>query len=305
MAKPARLILIAIIAITALSPTYAVRGATPPPPIDEGRQAITALDWKSAIRYYTPLAAAASPGSADWTRATFCLAVAQQQFQPASTETMNPARQLYQSIIDQSKELPFVARSMMNIGRIAELKDFSDDAVDLPRARKYYARVIERFASDPIASEAVLREAAAYIMEYDAPAFTNVKAGVALLEKWIADHPNDGLASVMWQTAGDAYFMPLDDWKNALRCYENVDQLGWTDQGNQGAWYWRCAKMAEKLNDTKTAIKYYTKIINETPSSGQGYASVLALRKLGAPVPFNALFEDSPTSQPAAKEATR
>jgi len=271
-------------------------------PADEGRAAIANLDWKTAIRYYEPLAANARPGTPEWTQASFCLAVAEQQFQPASASTIGTAEQLYRAIIDQSGDKRYVARSLMNLGRIAELRDYTGDKIDLATARKFYAQVAEKYDGDPVASEATLREAAAFVMEYDAPDFVLARQGPPLLEKWLAAHPNDTFAAPMWQTAGDAYFMPLEDWKNALRCYEQVDRIGWIDPANSGPWFWRCARIAEKLGETKTAIKYYTKIINEAPNSGKGYASVLALKRLGAPVPNNPLFAD-PATQPAGKEA--
>ena len=102
-----------------------------------GRTAIGDLDWSRAIRIYQPLAAAATPGSDAWTRATFCLAVAEQQLQPPDAGTIDAARKLYQSVIDQSKDTRYVARSLMNLGRIAELKDFSADPVDLKGARTF------------------------------------------------------------------------------------------------------------------------------------------------------------------------
>lgn len=297
----------AILAMTCAAATarsaIADAGAGAGADADAGRTAIATLQWQDAVRIFTPLAAAAAPGTPEWTQATFCLAVAQNQLQPPSADTIGAAARLFQSIIDRSADPRYVARSMMNLGRIAELRDYSADVIDLPKARQYYAQVIEKFPNDPIASEAALRQGAAFIMEYDAPGFEKAKTGVARIEKWLAGHPGDALASVMWQTAGDAYFMPLDDWKNALRCYEKVDTIGWTDAGNQGASYWRCSQIAESLKDTKTAVRYYTKIINETPNSGQGYAAVLALRRLGAPVPANPLFDD-PATRPSASATT-
>jgi len=271
---------------------------------DEGRAAIANLDWDTAIKYYQPLAANAKVGTPEWTQATFCLAVAQQQVQPASGDTIGTAEQLYRSIIDQSNDQRYVARSLMNLGRIAELRDYTGDKIDLATARKFYAQVAEKYANDPIGSEAKLREAAAFVMEYDAPDFKLARQGPPLLEKWLAEHPNDPLAAPMWQTAGDAYFMPLEDWKNALRCYEQVNRIGWVDPANSAPWFWRCARIAEKLGENKTAVKYYTKIINEAPNSGKGYASVLALKRLGAPVPNNPLLAD-PATQPAAAPATQ
>lgn len=269
----------------------------------EARQAIADLDWKQALNLYPAIRDAADAGSERRLEATFCLATAWHHVQPPDEGTIATARQMYQEVIQQSPGSRWAARAMMNLGRIEELRDYLDDKIDLDAARAHYDRVVELFGDDPISGEATLRAAATLVMAYDAPDYEKVKQGVARLEAWIASHPKEPLASIMWQYAGDAYFRPLDDYKNALRCYEEVDKLGWVDQGNQGPWYWRCAQIAErKLKLPDVAAKYYAKIIVETPNSGKAYESIQALKRLNKPIPASPMFDLTAPSDPPATQ---
>ncbi len=267
--------------------------------LEAARQSIVDIDWKQTIKLYTPIREAAAAGSDIYTEATFCLAVANHHVQPPDGGTIANAKSLYQKVIEQSPGGKWAARAMMNLGRIDELRDYPDDVVNFDSAREQYLKVVQTFPNDPIAGEATLRAAATLIMAFDEPDYTKVKQGIAMLEQWLASHPDEALKSVMWQYTGDAYFRPLADYKNALRCYEEVDRLGWSDKGNQGPWYWRSAQIAERyLDQPDIAAKYYRKIIVETPNSGKAYESILALKRLGKPVPSSPMFESPvPTTQ--------
>lgn len=284
------------------------------------RKQIEDLSWSTAIDAYEPLRDAAKPGSAEWTEATYALAACYHQVQPPSAGNIRQAQALYKEVIEKSTDERYIARAMLSMGRIDEMRDYLDDNVNLDTAREWYLKVAERFKGQPIAGEAVLRAASTLIQAFDEPKYLKVKEGLAMLEKFLAEHPDDPLASVMWQYAGDAYFKPLADYRNMLRCYENVDRLGWVDKGNQGAWYWRAAQVAEReLKDVDTAARYYTKILVETPTSGKAYESLEALKRLGKPIPDVTRFSrdatepgssgsegaNGSTTQPATQPSTQ
>jgi tetratricopeptide (TPR) repeat protein len=283
------------------------RAADPAPSeaLRAARQSLAELNWKQVINRYEPLQATAQKDTPEWREATFCLATGYQHVQPPDQDTIGRAESLYQEIVRDSKDVRYVTRSMMNLGRIAELRDYPGDKMDLDGARAKYLEVVEKYPNEPIASEATLRAGATLVMAYDAPSFEKAKQGIALLEKWLADHPKDPMASVMWEYTGNSYFQPLNDPKNAMRCWENCDRIGWIDPANQGPAFWRAAQVAERqLKEPKIAAKYYRKIILDTPTSGKAYQAALALQAMGEQVPVSPLLGDLLKPRQNSSEAT-
>jgi len=288
--------------------------------VDQARDELTNFNWEAAYTHFKALADAAPARSDAWAQATFGQAAAVCNRQPASKGYADEAARLYQSIIDNAPQSKYTPRAMMNLGRLKELRDYPGDKPDLSGASVLYLRVANDWPDSPIASEAILRAASSMVQAYDAPAFVKVQSGISLLEKWIEGHPQDPYLSIMYQYLGDTYFLPLaTSAKNAgdvekmkqlyaksLSYYDKVNAIGWTDAGNQGPTLWRCAVMSEAIGNTPSAIKYYTQIINETPTSGKAFESQLALRRLGAPVPEIDLMHNArPSTRPTKLEASR
>jgi tetratricopeptide (TPR) repeat protein len=299
MPRKPLLAVLCLIAATLAVPTR-LRASEPVDELVAARKLLVSFEWDQAHEAFLEVAKKAPPKSDRWVEATFGAAVAISQGQPQDPDRVIEADKLYTLILEQTPQSKFVPRVMMNLGRLKELVDYKGDVVDLVGARAEYTKVTEKYPNDPIAGEATLRAAATLIQTYDAKdQYANVKQGIGLLEKWLASHPNEPLASAMWQYVADTYFFPLNDNKAALAAYAKVDALGWTDRGNEGPWLWRCAVLSEKEGQTASAIKYYTKIITTTPNSGKAYESSLALKRLGAPVPEINILKTRTTTRPA------
>jgi tetratricopeptide (TPR) repeat protein len=240
------------------------------------------------------------PGSDAWQEATFGAATCAQQTLPPSEAKATEARALYQALLEKSPESKYAPRAMMNLGRLAELRDFFGDAIDRPGARRWYQQVVDRWPQDPIAGEATLRIAATYIQTYE---LEQVQLGVVVLESWLAKHPDDPLAGGMWSYLADTNFLPLQNYARAIECYRQADRFRYADRNRQGQVYWRAAIIADRyLNDCDTAVYFYTKLITDVPNSGMGYAAQVALKRLGAPVPEIRLYppKREPPAQPTA-----
>jgi tetratricopeptide (TPR) repeat protein len=266
------------------------------------RELLAALQWDKAYQAFIAIAneeAAKSPNSDRWMQATFGAAVANSHGQPVSKDRVDRSMQLYEALVVARPDSKYAPRSIMNMGRLLELRDYPNDEPQYEAAREKYQQVVARWPNDPIASEATLRVAGTYVQAYDAPDFEQVRKGVDVLENWLAEHPKDPYASVMWQYLGDTYFIPLKEEAKALEAYNQVDALGWTDKGNEGPLLWRAAILAERTNNKDRAIYYYTKVITDTPNSGKAYEAQLALKRLGAPVPEISLFRKAATTRPA------
>ena len=248
---------------------------------DDARDAIASMEWKLAETRYADLAAASRRGTIDWTKATYAEAVAIQHGQPASKATIDRAAALFQSVIDSSADDRFIARSVMNLARFAELPDYPGDDIDLPGARRLYDRVKDRWPNDDIGSEAALRSGATLIMAFDAPAFEQVRAGVAQLRAWASQHPNNSYASVMWQYAGDTCFRTLNEPAQALDCYDAAARAGWADDTTLSALYWRCARIADQsLHDPRRAAAYYRALVAASPNARKASAATQEIARL-------------------------
>jgi tetratricopeptide (TPR) repeat protein len=260
---------------------------------------VTFINLEKANVLYAEARAMAERGSLDWQKATLGEATCIWHQLPIERANAEKAAVLFDELVDTAPRGPFAGRALMNLGRILELPDDRDDPVDLPGARAFYQRVADGWPADPIAGEATLRVAGTYIQTFDKP---SVLKGVELLRHWVETHPSDALASIMWQYLAETYFFPLEDYRRSLEAYDKVDALGWTENGIQGRTYWRIAQMSEKfLKDRDAAIRYYTKIIVEAPTTGKAFESQLALKRLGAPLPAAA----APPSDVEAPEPER
>ncbi|NLF39836.1 hypothetical protein GX586_10345 [bacterium] len=242
----------------------------------------------------------AAPGTPAWQQAIFGKAVCAHQFSPSSQRLIEEADTLYRQLLAECPDSPYAPRATMHLGRMRELGDYYGDAPDLAGARVLYQQVIDRWPTQDIAGEALLRIAGTFIQTYDA---TQAVHGVSLLESWLRTHPGEPLAAAMWQYMGGAYLNPLNNHARALDCYLEADRHGLLVLGKEWVVYWRIATIADHfVTNRDVAVAYYSRIITETPNSGKAYESQLALERLGAPVPPITLYTRGARDAARAKE---
>jgi tetratricopeptide (TPR) repeat protein len=249
---------------------------------------MTYFDFKKAYGLFDGVLRKTTEGSPEWQQAVFGKAVCAHQVAPASAAMIDEAVQLYQQLIDTTPDAPYAPRAMLNIGRVYELSDYYKDGEDFPKARAYYEQVVERWPDLPIAGEATLRIAGTYVKSFEPK---QVRKGTQVLEDWLAEHPDDPLASAMWHYLAVTYFYPLENYAKYVSCMERADEIGLLLRGRLRLDYWRTAYVADTiLTNRDVAVKFYTKVITETPTGGKAYEAQLALKRLGAPVPEISIF---------------
>ena len=297
-----RAALLPCLLVTTLSWTGTASGKTDvAETLREAQEQISFFNWERAGKLYRSVMTTAPEGSPEWQEAAYGTAVAGQHVSPADPEKIAEAARLYRALSQPELNSRFAARSLMNLGRIAELRDYYGDKVDLAAARQHYKAAAERFPNDEIAAEATLRLAAAFVQSYTTD---DVKAGIEVLERYLAAHPDGPLASGMWQYLGNTYFYPVADYPKSLAAYVNADRLGWIDDTDIGRVWWRIAILAERVNDVPTAVRFYTRITTEAAVSGKAYESQVALKRLGAPVPEIRIGAAAPATQPTTVPVT-
>lgn len=218
-------------------------------------------------------------GSELWLKATLGRALSAHNKTPATRQALDEAWGEYESLVVAAPESIFAARALIQLGRVAEVRDYGGDEIDLDAARAYYRQVTEGWPDASIADEAALRYADTYFQRFDEPAV--VAQGVQYLEDWAKGRDEQPLASVIWEVIATVKGDQLEDSQGALNAYLKVESLGLAEPNSAGTLYYRAARLAEReVGDTPTAIRLYQKVITEAPRSGRAFNAQLALEAL-------------------------
>jgi len=223
------------------------------------------------------------PGSEGWQQATFGLATCKQQLMPIEAESIAWAVTLFTDLVERCPDSRFTPRAYLNLGRIAELRDYRGDQPDVDTARKHYRTVMTRWPVDSIAGEAAFRLGSSHLATMLPKEF---EIGVKVLTDWLSAHPQDPLAAGMWQYLGDCWFQQKDNFSEAYACYQQADAIGLQWRSREHLVWWRMARIAElHIKDNDAAIRYYTKICTDAQTSGKAFEAQIRLSLLGAPIP--------------------
>lgn len=289
------------------------------------------LDFRKADGFFSRALAVAVPGSPQWQQAIIGHATAIQHISPTTQANVERAASLLGQLLDAAPDSPYAPRAMMQLARIAELRDYRGDTPDPEGARQWYRKVRDRWSGDPIAGEATFRIAMTHITTRQPD---QVNMGIAELRQWLAAHPNDPLASAMWEYLGQTYKVhpispiarhPWHDMAESIRCFMKADELGFTQPGREGPVYWAIGQMAQGLmarareagrsdeadHYRQLAQRYYRKLIRKAPNSGLGWPAwrILTVELGVAMGPYQQVLDEavfgSPATQPAGAEEAR
>jgi len=264
--------------------------------LGEATTALSQFSFDQPRRPFRQVRERAAKGSVEWQQATFGLATCQHHVAPATPEAITEAKALYAELAETVPDSAYTPRSVLNLGRIAELVDFYQDPVDPGEARARYREVVARWPTQDIAGEATFRLAGSLVQSLAADDLTEA---VATLDGWLASHPQEPLAPAMWQYLGEIHFQFRQDWQAALDAYRKADDLGLIWRGREAIVWWRMAVIAEtKVHDRATAIRYYTRICIDGQTSGKAFEAQLALARLGVQPPELSAFATYPGAKP-------
>lgn len=247
---------------------------------DEATLELTYFNFDTAYSLFGELREQIEPeGSELWQKSTLGLALSAQSKTPATRDALAEAQTLYQSLIDTAPRSAYAARALISLGRIAEIRDYGGDVIDLEAARGFYRQVLDGWPDATVGDEAALRYADTYFQQFEDP--DTVAQGVRFLEGWVEGRDDRLMASVIWEVIGIVKHDQLNDAAGALAAFLKADELGLAEPNAAGTLYYRAANLAEnEVGDIDTAIRLYQRIIVEAPRSGRAFKAQLALEAL-------------------------
>ncbi len=239
-------------------------------------EAIVRHDFDSGDTLFRSVARHAEQGSETWAQAVFGQAVCAHQASPATRERVNEAARLYELLFSTSPDSKYSAAAMIALARLHELLDYSGDVIDDEAARRLYKAVLDNWPDHEIAHEAMLRLADSHIRDFENE--SSVGMGVQMLEQWLVQHPDNPLAWVYCEYLGEVQ-MSRGNLELALSYLLRADELG-LNAVRVGYIYWLLGQLGEELGRMEVAIKYYRKLVIESPRGGRSYDAYLALQRI-------------------------
>ncbi|WPJ96080.1 hypothetical protein SH580_21935 [Coraliomargarita algicola] len=231
---------------------------------------ITSLQTYSFDLAYTALSQAHSQlneSNPDYTKITYCFALATWHKNPPSSEALLEAEQLLQSVIEKSPNSQWAASALIDLGRIHEVADFNSDLPDVAAAQDYYKQVISQFPHTDHSAKATLHLAQTMIQDFD-PAST--EAAADLLKEAIQNHPDSHWLSTIAQFTAQVYAFYLNDKEEALNYYAIAWEHGFPRKSEADLALWQYALLAQECDQELLAAKLFTEIVQEHPRSLYG-----------------------------------
>jgi tetratricopeptide (TPR) repeat protein len=250
------------------------------------------FNYNDALRSYTEARALAEFSTDEWIEATFGAATAAWHRLPPNRSSIAEARQLFESLVEAIPEDSiFHGRALLNLGRLAEQRNFPGDIVDSEAARVLYRKVQSLWTGHILADEAAGRLAASALREFERPEI--VRAALVELENYIENRPESPIASVLFFFLGEKYWTYLKDGERSFAAFERALEIGLVEQARIWQVYWRMAELAEReLGQPLTAAAYFRRIVEETPRSPRIFEARRAYERIQARFPDE--LEDLP-----------
>lgn len=174
---------------------------------------------------------------------------------------------------------PRAPAAWLYVGRMRDMRDYSGDEPRLPEAREAYERVLERYPDSVEAGEAAARLAITFMKRTEDQREDFAK-GAELLAGWLDDNPDTEQASSLSLFLANIYDAHLGDYERAYHYYQVAENMGFNNQGNAGARYWRLLELARQLGHYEEAVAYGKTVIREYSRSGRAYEAKLLLEDI-------------------------
>lgn len=246
------------------------------------RDFMSSLNYNAAADVYRPILEDLPEADPHWPEAAFGYATSLWHRTPPGDGLVDEARQVFESIIAARPGSDWARAARLNIARIHMLRDFPGDAED-PAAAIPILEAIAAEAEGFIRHEAMVRLVECHRMDFENR--ESLERARQLLTDWLAEHPANPLAALMWEQLGWMELLDFERPEAALAAFMEAEAIGFSDPSQGGLMLWRIAELARSAGRIGEAVRFYQKVVREAPSSGRAFEAQRALREIRASVP--------------------
>jgi tetratricopeptide (TPR) repeat protein len=259
----------------------------------EGQQLLDSLNYNDAGKLYLPLLERLPEDDAHWPEVAFAYANCLWHQTPPNAAAVDEATALFGRIAETLPDTDWAAASLLSIARIEMLRDFPGDQENPQAAIPILERLIAE-QTGLIRHEAVIRLSECHRMAlYD---WDSIETSLTVLRDWLARHPDNPLAALMWQQIAMSELLDFKRPEAALDALIQAEVIGFADPSRKGQLLWLMAELALGAQRFPEAVEYYQRLIIESPTSGRAYEAQLRLERIRATVPGMEEIEIPPLS---------
>jgi tetratricopeptide (TPR) repeat protein len=233
-----------------------------------GLRLIESFDLNQAANVLEPAYLFVKDSDPLYLQISYAYALALWQSTPVNNNNIHKAAEIFQRISENNFSNDLQWQAKINLARIYEYFYPSEHTDYLENARELYAEIYAEAKPDYIRETALLYYSNSYIKQFYRP--DAVMKGINLLREHLGLINDGPLASVLWQTLGDAYIFNFNDYYRALEAYDNANLLGFANDSLAHVYYWLMAGWAIQAGQVSRAVELYTVIVTDYPRSVLG-----------------------------------
>ncbi|MGC9452186.1 MAG: tetratricopeptide repeat protein [Oceanipulchritudo sp.] len=246
------------------------------------RALVESLNYNEARPVYGRIYAELPEADPHWRETAFGYASCLWHMMPPSEENLRQAEAVFGRLSEAAAGTAWGEAARMNLARIQMLRDYPGDEENPEAAIPILRELVER-GNGYIRHEALLRLGECHRMDYLNR--ESIQKALDLYRDWLGKYPEGPLASSLWEQVGWMELLDFGRKREALDAFIKAEHLGLMDPSKKATVLWRICQLAEEVGEFDLAVPYYRKVIREVPTTGRGYESQLALKRIRKTVP--------------------
>ncbi|MGE9296027.1 MAG: tetratricopeptide repeat protein [Puniceicoccales bacterium] len=240
---------------------------SPEAQVNAGVEALRVFDFDTAYERLGEIQPSLDQDDPNWVLATYSLGIAAWHLTPPSEIAINEAVEYLSAVVEAAPESDFAASALLDLGRIAEVKNYRNDNTDVPAAQAYYRQVREEFPQTEMSARATLYLAQTLVQTFDE---ASIREAVKLLEVEMAAQPDSPWLGVMAQYTAQIEAFYLHDPASALTHYQLAKDTGFPRPADADMSLWQFGLLAEEAGEPLIAAENFSIIVREYPRSFYG-----------------------------------
>lgn len=246
------------------------------------RQYLSSLNYAAAGNIYEVIYPALPKDDPHWPEVAFGYANCLWHETPPNPDRVEQAHNIFTELAERQAGTDWGDSALLSLARIEMLRDFPGDAVNPAGAEPILESLVEE-STGFIRHEALLRLAECKRMDFRNR--ESMEAARNLLTGWLEAHPDNPLASLMWEQLAWMELLDFERPEPALEAFLRAEAIGFADPSRAGVLFWEMAEISREVGRYGEAVRLYRKVITDEPTSGRAYDAQRALTQLRKTVP--------------------